>query len=266
MTEEFGKDGDGSGRRAMRLPGPINARRGGRRGLRTLALCALLAVAAHAEPAPDPRVVLLFGDSLTAGYRVEPGQAFPALIQARLDSLAWPVRIVNAGLAGETTAAGLRRIDWVLRPPVDVFVLALGGNDGLRGLPRDQTEGNLQGILDRVKARFPAADLVVAGVRLPPNLGEPYIQDFQAMFPRLAQANGAVLIPRLLEGVGGDRGLMLDDGIHPNADGHRRVAETVWAALEPLLAPRTSTGAAQDLQGRSGADSPAAGDAEGDGQ
>ncbi len=251
-------------------PARSGYRRTGRRGW-TLALSALLAVtalaaAALAEPAPAPRTVLFFGDSLTAGYGVEPEQAFPALIQARLDSLAWPVRIVNAGLAGETTAAGLRRIDWVLRPPVDVFVLALGGNDGLRGLPLDQAEGNLQGILDRVKARFPAADLVVAGVRLPPNLGEPYTQAFQALFPRLAQANGAVLVPRLLEGVGGDRGLMLADGIHPNAAGHRRMAETVWAALEPLLAPPASTGAAQDLQGRSGADAPAAGDAEGDGQ
>ena len=248
-------------------PGQIDYSRKRRRGRRTLlALCALLAVAALAEPAPGPRRVLLFGDSLTAGYGVEPDQAFPALIQARLDSLAWPVRIVNAGLAGETTAAGLRRIDWILRPPVDVFILALGGNDGLRGLPPDQAAGNLQGILDRVQARFPAADLVVAGVRLPPNLGEPYIQAFQAVFPRLAQANGAVLIPRLLEGVGGDRELMLDDGIHPNAAGHRRVAETVWAALEPLLAPPASTGAAQDLEGRFGADAPAAGDAEGDGQ
>lgn len=250
----------------MMPPGPIDDRRGRGRGRRTLALCALLAGAALAEPAPDPRTVLFFGDSLTAGYGVEPEQAFPALIQARLDSLAWPVRTANAGLAGETTAAGLRRIDWVLRPPVDVFVLALGGNDGLRGLPRDQTEGNLQGILDRVQARFPEAVLVVAGVRLPPNLGEPYIQDFQAVFPRLAQANGAVLIPRLLEGVGGDRELMLDDGIHPNAAGHRRVAETVWAALEPLLAPRASTGAPEDLEGRDATDPPAAGDAEGDGQ
>lgn len=250
----------------MRPPGQIDRRRRTRRGLRTLALSALLAVAALADPAPDPRTVLFFGDSLTAGYGVEPGQSFPARIQARLDSLAWPVRVVNAGLAGETTAAGLRRIDWILRPPVDVFVLALGGNDGLRGLPPDQAEGNLQGILDRVKARFPAAELVVAGVRLPPNLGEPYIQAFQAVFPRLAQANGAVLIPRLLEGVGGDRERMLADGIHPNADGHRRMAETVWAALEPLLEPGASTGAAQDLQGRSGADPPAAGDAEGDGQ
>ncbi len=246
--------------------GRSDGRRGRRPGRRTLALSVLLAVAALAEPAPGPRTVLLFGDSLTAGYGVEPEQAFPALIQARLDSLAWPVRVVNAGLAGETTAAGLRRIDWVLRPPVDVFVLALGGNDGLRGLPPDQTERNLQAILDRVKARFPEAGRVVAGVRLPPNLGEPYVQAFQAVFPRLAQANGAVLIPRLLEGVGGDRGLMLGDGIHPNADGHRRVAETVWAALEPLLAPSASTGAAQDLQGRSGADAPAAGDPEEDGQ
>ena len=211
-------------------------------------------------------LVLFFGDSLTAGYGVEPEQAFPALLQVRLDSLGRDVRIVNAGLSGETTAAGLRRIDWILRRPVDVFVLELGGNDGLRGLPLEQAEHNLQGILGRVKAKCPDAALIVAGVRLPPNLGPVYTDAFEAMFPRLAAANGAVLIPRLLEGVGGDRELMRPDGIHPNAAGHRRVAETVWAQLAPLLPAAGSAGAAQDLEGRGGEHPPAAEEADGDGE
>jgi acyl-CoA thioesterase-1 len=129
------------------------------------------------------------------------------------------------------------------------------------------SERNLQGILDRVRARYPEAALVVAGVRLPPNLGAPYVEAFQSMFPRLAKANDAVLIPRLLEGVAGDREFMLPDGIHPNASGHRRVADTVWEALAPLLGlADASAGAAQDLEGRDGANAAAAGDAEGDGQ
>jgi len=233
-----------------------------------LLLAAIVATAAAVSTEPDHMpVVLLFGDSLTAGSGVAPDEAFPARIQARLNAGGRRVRIVNAGLAGETSAAGVRRIAWVLRAPVEASVLELGGNDGLRGLPLDQTESNLQAILDTVKAKSPDAALVVAGVRLPPNLGPHYTDAFESMFPRLAKANDAALIPRLLAGVGGDRELMSGDGIHPNAAGHQRVAETLWQTLEPLLSRLdASAGAAQDLEGGRVADPPAAGDADGDGQ
>lgn len=215
-----------------------------RRFALAVALTLLLAAVAASAPSDSARVVLFFGDSLSAGYGLPPEQAFPALVQVRLDSLGRDARVVNAGLPGETSAAGLRRVDWLLRRKVDVFVLELGGNDGLRGLPPAQTEANLRAILQRVRSTYPAAALVVAGVRLPPNLGPDYTTGFAAIFPRVAQACGAILIPSLLEGVGGDPALMQGDGIHPNAAGHRRVAHTVWAALAPLLAPAPADSAA----------------------
>ncbi len=212
--------------------------------------------------------MLFFGDSLTNGLGVGRDKAFPALVQARADSAGCAARIVNAGLDGETTAAGLRRVDWILQKPVDVFVLELGGNDGLRGVPLAESERNLQGIIDRVRIKAPEARLVVVGVRLPPNLGPDYTEGFQAIFGRLAEANQAVLIPRLLEGVAGDKQFMRGDGIHPNAAGHRRVAVTVWQHLQPLLcAPSSdSTGTAQDLEGRHTGNAAAAKEADGDRQ
>ncbi len=202
--------------------------------------------------ATEPAVVLFFGDSLTAGYGVAKENGFPARVQVLADSSGCALRVVNAGLAGETTAAGLRRVDWILQKPVDVFVLELGGNDGLRGVPLAETERNLRGIIDRVRAKSPQAQLVLVGVRLPPNLGAEYTEGFAAIFPRLANARHAVLIPDLLQGVAGDRSLMRADGIHPNVAGHRLVAQTVWRQLEPLLcaAPADSAGAAQDFEGR----------------
>jgi acyl-CoA thioesterase-1 len=183
-------------------------------------------------------VILFFGDSLSAGYGLDQRRAFPALIQSRLDSLGWNFQVVNAGLSGETSAAGLRRINWILKRRVDVFVLELGANDGLRGVPPTETERNLQGIAEAVKARYPQAALVLAGMRLPPNLGPEYTAQFQALFPRLAQRHGAALIPFLLEGVGGVPELNQADGIHPTAEGHRRIAATVWKTLEPVLRQR----------------------------
>ena len=232
-----------------------------------LGTAAFLGLAA-AAPGGAERTILFFGDSLTAGYGVEKTQAYPALIQDRLDSLGWGFRVVNAGLDGETSAAGLRRVDWILRRPVDVFVLELGGNDGLRGLPLEQTEQNLQQILDRVMAKRPSVELVIAGMRLPPNLGPQYTGQFSAIFPRLAERNKAALIPFLLAGVAGVEGadgLMQADGIHPTAAGHERVAEVVWSTLAPTLrrirsGSVDSLGAAQDLQGRRGHDAAAAGE------
>lgn len=183
------------------------------------------------------RTILFFGNSLAAGYGLDPSQAFPALIQQKIDSLGWNYRVVNGGLSGETTAGGARRIDWMLRQRVDVLVLELGGNDGLRGIPLDETERNLQAIIDKTRAKYPQAKIVLAGMQVPPNLGPEYTAAFRSLFPRLAKKNDAALIPFLLEGVGGVPALNLPDRIHPNAAGHKIVAENVWAVLKRVLKP-----------------------------
>lgn len=180
---------------------------------------------------PD-KTILFFGNSLTAGYGVDPSEAFSALIQNRLDSLGMSYKVVNAGVSGETTAGGSGRIDWVLRQPVDIFVLELGGNDGLRGIPVIETRKNLQAILDKVKAKYPDVQLVLAGMQVPPNMGSTYAAEFRALYPELAKQNDAILIPFLLEGVGGEPELNLPDGIHPTPEGHKIVAENVWAILK----------------------------------
>jgi acyl-CoA thioesterase-1 len=182
------------------------------------------------------KTILFFGDSLTAGYGLdEPGQAFPGLIQRRLDSLGLPFTVVNAGVSGETTAGGEGRINWILRQPVDIFVLELGANDGLRGIPVLETRENLQQIMDSVKAYNPGVKIILAGMMVPPNMGPDYGKAFQKIFPELAARNNAVLIPFLLEGVGGEPALNQSDGIHPTPEGHRIVMETIWQALGPLV-------------------------------
>ena len=184
-----------------------------------------------------PKVVLFLGDSITAGYGLETSQAYPALIQDKIDAKGWPVRVINAGQSGDTSAGGLNRIDWLLRNPIDILVLELGGNDGLRGLSPQLTQKNLQAIIDRTKAKHPQVKIIIAGMRLPPNMGRDYGRQFNDVFPQLAKRNGAVLIPFVLEGVGGVRDLNLADGIHPTAKGHAIVAANVWKVLAPLLKP-----------------------------
>ena len=183
------------------------------------------------------KTLLFFGDSLTAGLGLEDPsvQAFPALIQKKITVAGLPWRVVNAGLSGETSAGGLRRVDWILRQRVEVFVLELGGNDGLRGLAPETTRANLQAIIDRVREKSPATKIVLAGIAAPPNMGADFTRAFAAIFPELAKKNHVVLIPFLLEGVGGRPELNQSDGIHPTAEGHAAVAETVWAVLKPLL-------------------------------
>ncbi|MBL9186800.1 MAG: arylesterase [Opitutaceae bacterium] len=187
-----------------------------------------------AEP---PRTIVFFGDSLTAGYGLEDpsSQGYPAIIQRKIDAagLAW--RAVNAGLSGETSAGGLRRIDWILRQPIDVFVLALGGNDGLRGVDPAVTRGNLEKILERVRAKYPRAQLVVAGMQMPAGMGPEFAQAFAEVFPTVAAKHDAALIPFLLEGVGGSAALNQPDRIHPTAAGQRILAENVWAVLRKML-------------------------------
>ncbi len=188
------------------------------------------------EPGRDLRKrILFFGDSITAGYGLDPEQAFPAIIQEKLDDLGWPFEAVNAGLSGETTAGGLRRIDWMLKQPVDVFVLELGGNDGLRGIQVGGTRHNLLEIVAKVKTANPEVSVIVAGMRMPPNLGPMFAEQFAAVFPDVADKTGAALIPFIGEGVVGHFNLVQMDGIHPTASGHKVIAETIWEHLEPIL-------------------------------
>ena len=181
------------------------------------------------------KTIVFFGNSLTAGYGLSPEQAFPALIQKKIDSLGLSYQIVNAGVSGETSSGGKTRIDWILREPVDIFVLELGANDGLRGTPLSETKKNLQDIIDIVKAKYPDIKLVFAGMEIPPNMGQAYTTEFRNIYKDLAAKNNMTLIPFLLEGVGGEPELNQDDGIHPNEEGHRIVAENVWKQLEKLL-------------------------------
>jgi acyl-CoA thioesterase-1 len=193
------------------------------------------AASAAADTSQTRRVILFFGNSLTAAYGLSPEEGFVALLQQKIDSLGLPYVCINAGNSGETTAGGRSRVAWVLQQPVDIFVLELGGNDALRGLPLEASRENLQAIIDLVRAKYPACRIVIAGMLAPPNLGPEYTQTFAQMYRDLASANQATLIPFLLEGVGGEAALNLPDGIHPNAAGHRIVSENVWKVLYPLL-------------------------------
>ena len=181
------------------------------------------------------KTIVFFGNSLTAGYGLSPDQAFPALIQKKIDSLGLPYQVVNAGVSGETSSGGKTRIDWILREPVDIFILELGANDGLRGTPLSETKKNLQDIIDKVRAKYPDSKLVFAGMEIPPNMGQAYTTEFRNIYTDLAAKNKMALIPFLLEGVGGEPELNQADGIHPTAEGHRIVAENVWKQLEKLL-------------------------------
>jgi len=187
-------------------------------------------------PAAKKKTIVFFGDSLSAGYGLdEPTLAFPGLIQRKLDSLKMDYQVVNAGVSGETSSGGVGRIDWILNQPVDVFVLELGANDGLRGIPVETTVKNLQTIMDSVKSKNPSVKIILAGMQVPPNMGAKYANAFKAIFPTLAEKNKVALIPFLLEGVGGEPALNQADGIHPNEEGHRKVAEVVWQTVGGIL-------------------------------
>jgi acyl-CoA thioesterase I len=182
------------------------------------------------------RTVLIVGTSLTAGLGLDPDDAWPALIQAKIDSAHLGYRVVNAGLSGETSAGALRRIDWLLRGPVDVFVLETGANDGLRGLDPDTLRANLEAILAKVHAARPRARLALVQMEAPPNLGADYAKQFHAVYAEAARAEGATLLPFLLDSVAGHAALNQADGMHPNVAGSRIAARTEWRALLPILA------------------------------
>lgn len=196
----------------------------------------LAAPAREANGASENRGrIVVLGDSITAGYGLDPDQAYPALLQKKIDAAGFPFTVVNAGVSGDTTAGGLRRLNWALGNGADVLVVALGGNDGLRGIPPAQTEKNLASILSRAKEKSPHVKLVLAAMRMPDNMGRDFTQAFASVFPRVAEREGAKLVPFLLEGVGGVDALNQADRIHPTPEGQVKVAENVWAVLLPVL-------------------------------
>lgn len=182
------------------------------------------------------KTILFFGDSITAGLGLEDSnEAFPGVIQSKIDSLDLNYEVINSGVSGETSAGGKSRIDWILNQDIDVFILELGANDGLRGVPISETKANLQAIIDAVKTKSPSTTIVLAGMQLPPNMGQDYTTDFKAIYSELAAKNNIAFIPFILKDVGGIKELNQNDGIHPTAEGHKIIANTVWEVLEPKL-------------------------------
>jgi acyl-CoA thioesterase I len=196
-------------------------------------LVALVLLLAAGPASAEDRVIVALGDSLTAGLGVAADEAYPALLESRLRSAGFAYRVVNAGVSGDTSAGALRRVDWVLRSRPEVVIVALGANDGLRGLPVTALRENLTAIVTRLRAG--GARVLLVGMRLPPNYGEAYARAFAAVFREVARRTSAAFLPFLLEGVAGNPSLNQADGIHPNAAGQRAVAERVWSALQPLL-------------------------------
>ncbi len=194
------------------------------------------AQAANETAKAAKKTILFLGNSLSAGFGLDPAQAFPALIQVKIDSMGWDYEVINGGLSGETTAAGARRIDWLLRRKIDILVIELGGNDGLRGIPPEETRKNLMTIIDKTRASNADAEIILSGMEVPPNMGNDYAVEFRKVFPKVADEKSVGLIPFLLEGVGGIPELNLPDGIHPTAAGHEIVANNVWKFLKPILA------------------------------
>ena len=201
-----------------------------------IAVLAIVALSSHAlSERTKPQRLLVFGNSIAAGYGLDQSEAFPAQLQRLSDEASVPLEVVNAGLSGETTAGGARRISWVLKQPVDILLIELGGNDALRGLDLEQTEANLRAIINASKARYPKLKIVLGGMKAPPNLGADFTSRFESIYPRIARDTGVALIPFILEGVGGVAELNQADGIHPTAEGQKVIAETVWSFIKPML-------------------------------
>lgn len=191
-------------------------------------------VVAAVEAPTGPSIIFL-GDSLTHGINLGASQAFPALVTEKLRAAGFPHRVHAVGVSGMTTAGGLERIDWILEQRPDLLVLGLGGNDGLRAIPLESTRKNLETLITRAKSR--GVKVVLAGMRVPPNYGEDYVKGFDSLFPTLAREHGLPLVPFLLEGVAGKPDLNQEDGIHPNAEGQKILAENVWKVLSQALRP-----------------------------
>jgi acyl-CoA thioesterase-1 len=203
-----------------------------------VALILMLNVAPSSGAGPERKTIVIVGDSIAAGNGVDPAEAFPALLQERIDEKKLHYEVVNAGVSGDTTAGGVRRMPWLLRRKVDVLVLELGGNDGLRGITPKETRANLEKIIDLAREKTPDVQIIVAGMQMPQNMGEEYTREFREVFPTVAKEKRTKFIPFLLEGVGGKADLNLPDRIHPNRQGHKIIADTVWAVLGPICTGR----------------------------
>ncbi|WP_428236299.1 arylesterase [Gracilimonas sp.] len=203
--------------------------------MKKLFITTLIFLAGSALQAQSSQTILFFGDSITAGLGVQQEQAFPAIIQEKIDSLGLNYEVINGGLSGETSAGGVRRIDWILRRDIDIMVLELGGNDGLRGIDLSSTKDNLQQIIDKYRAKNPDGQIILAGMQVPPNLGQEYTSQFQEIYPELAEENDLPLIPLIMNKLGGEEELIQGDGIHPTPKGHEVIAETVWDVLKDYL-------------------------------
>jgi acyl-CoA thioesterase-1 len=185
------------------------------------------------------KTILCFGDSITAGYGLDDvSDAFPGLIQSKIDSLGLDYVVVNSGLSGETSAGGRSRIEWVLKQDISIFLLELGANDGLRGVPLTETRANLQAIIDAVRSKDPKITVILAGMELPPNMGQDYTSEFRLIFSDLAKKNDLKFIPFILKDVGGIAELNQSDGIHPTVEGHKILANTVWEVLGTVIGER----------------------------
>lgn len=184
----------------------------------------------------NSKTILCFGDSITAGYGLDDSNdAYPAVLQQKIDSLNLDYTVINSGVSGETTAGGKSRIDWVIKQNMNIFLLELGANDGLRGVTLSETRSNLQAIIDVVREKSPETTIILAGMELPPNMGQDYTKEFRQLYADLAEKNNLTFIPFILKDVGGIPSLNQSDGIHPTIEGHKIVANTVWETLEPLL-------------------------------
>lgn len=187
----------------------------------------------------EKRLVIL-GDSLTAGYGIAKADAYPALLQEKLNQAGLDWQVANGGRSGDTTRNGLARLRWLLKKPADMLVIALGGNDGLRGLSPDEMQGNLNAMVDLARQIAPDIHIVLAGMQMPDNMGEDYVKAFQAVYPELARAEDLTLIPFLLQGIGGEDQYNQEDRIHPNEAGHKVIAQTIWEVIHPLVDPSYS--------------------------
>lgn len=185
-------------------------------------------------PDSSERTIIVFGDSIAAGYGLDSDQAFPAFIQEKVDDSGLNYRVINAGLSGETSAGGLRRVDWILQRQADIFILELGGNDGLRGIDPDLTKQNLRGIMQKVRSANPEVKILLAGMEAPPNMGDTYTNHFREIFKKLSE-EADVFMPFILEDVAGISELNLPDGIHPTEEGHKIIANNLWEYLRPML-------------------------------
>lgn len=202
--------------------------------VKVAAICLSL-IAFNTMSALGQKNILMFGDSITAGYGLDEDQAYPALIQVKIDSLGMNHNVVNAGLSGETTAGGARRVDWILQQEIDIFLLGLGGNDGLRGIDPENTKKNLGTIIDKVWDKDEDIEIILAGMQAPPNLGDQYTTRFRDVFVEVSNEYGVIFMPFLLEDVAGIEELNQPDGIHPTAEGQQVIADHIWSLLKPLL-------------------------------